>query len=69
MIVRRESPLTGKINEMDLPVTPEQMFEFIDDENRRPVQAIFPNLSPAEREFIKSGYTPEEMAAIAPPPE
>ena len=59
MIVSRQSPFTGKINEMDLDVTPEQLAE-LRSPDRRLVQEIFPNLTNAEREFVKTGYTQED---------
>ena len=59
MIVSRQSPFTGSINEMDLDVTPEQLAE-LRSPDRRLVQEIFPNLTSAEREFVKTGYTQED---------
>ena len=59
MIVSRQSPFTGLINEMDLDVTPEQLAE-LRSPDRRLVQEIFPNLTSAEREFVKTGYTQED---------
>jgi hypothetical protein len=59
MIVSRQSPFTGLINEMNLDVTPEQLAE-LRSPDRRLVQEIFPNLTSAEREFVKTGYTQED---------
>ena len=59
MIVSRQSPFTGLFNEMDLDVTPEQLAE-LRSPDRRLVQEIFPNLTSAEREFVKTGYTQED---------
>jgi hypothetical protein len=61
MQITRTSPLTGKVHTLDLPVTQDQMDAF----HRRDdlIQRIFPNLSPEEREFIKSGITDEEWQA------
>lgn len=58
MKVTRVSQLTGKENTMELNVTKEQMTRFINGEGY--IQTIFPNLSPEEREFLKSGITPQE---------
>jgi hypothetical protein len=58
MIVTRISPLTGEVHEMDLDISPAQL-ELYDDFGVL-LQDAFPNLSPAEREFIKTGITPEE---------
>jgi hypothetical protein len=48
---------------MDLDVTPEQLAE-LTLPGRRLIQQIFPNLTSAEREFIKTGYTQEDWDAI-----
>jgi hypothetical protein len=63
MIVSRQSPYTGLINEMDLDVTPEQLAELCSP-GRRLIQQIFPNLTSAEREFVKTGYTQEDWDQI-----
>ncbi len=59
MLVTRTSPFTNNVHTLDLPVTEEQMAEFAQP-NRRLVQDIFPHLNAWEREFIKTGITPEE---------
>lgn len=66
MIIRKCSPLTRKINEMDLPITEEQVNRYMAGEL---VQNAFPNLNADQREFIKTGYTPEDWAKIFPPGE
>lgn len=43
---------------MDLDVTEEQMNMF--ESRQATIQDIFPNLTPNEREFIKTGITQEE---------
>lgn len=65
MQITKVSPLTGKSNTMDLPVTQEQ----IDRWQRREglIQNIMPDLSPDQREFLMSGYTPEDWATLFPP--
>ena len=63
MQVFRKSPLTGKTNSMVLDVTEAQIDE-LDSPNRRLIQQIFPDLTPAEREFIKTGYTQEDWDSI-----
>ena len=62
MKVSRMSPWSGQYNTMDLAVSPGQMEEFMNTprHERRKVQDIFPSLSPAEREFLLSGYTPQD---------
>jgi len=58
MIVTRISSLTGEVHEMDLDITPASL-ELYDDFGVL-LQDAFPNITPAEREFIKTGITPEE---------
>jgi hypothetical protein len=61
MLVTRQSPITGKINQLDLDVTVEQIKEYFGEESDRLIQEIFTNLSPDEREFIKTGILPGEV--------
>lgn len=61
MQITRTSMLTGKTNTLDLPVTVEQLAEY---EAGAFLQDVFRHLPPPEREFIKSGITPEEWQAI-----
>jgi hypothetical protein len=54
----RISSLTDEAHEMELDITPEQLYTY---ENFGVLlQDAFPNLTPAQREFIKTGITPEE---------
>lgn len=55
--ITRTSSLTGKTNTLELPVTTEQIRRY---ENGELLQVAFPNLTPPEREFIKTGITPAE---------
>lgn len=65
MEIIRKSQYSGKLYVKDLPVTEEQMQKF---ENREGlIQDIFPNLSPDDREFIKSGITNEEWEELFGP--
>ena len=57
MEITRTSPLTGRVNTMELDITPEQLAEFLGTGRRRLIQEIFPNLTREEREFVKTGYT------------
>lgn len=67
MLVTRRSPLTGKDTTLELDVTQEQLDEMeLPGSQRRYVQAIFPNLTAGEREFIKTGYTSEDWDAMWP---
>ena len=59
MYITRRSAMTGQTHTVDLPVTDAQMHE-MDQPMRRSLSEIFPNLSLEEREFIRTGITPEE---------
>ena len=66
MLITRTSTFTGVTHTLDLNVTEDQINEF---ETRpfgggRLIQEIFPTLNPSEREFIKTGVTPEEWTAM-----
>lgn len=65
MRIARKSPLTGKINVMELDVTEEQLERYSRREGL--IQNVFPHLTPAEREFIKTGYTQEDWDTLFPP--
>lgn len=67
MIVTKVSPRTGESNSMDLPVTQEQLDLYA--KGHALVQQVFPDLTPDQREFIMTGYTPEDWAAMFPPEE
>ena len=54
MKITRTNPFTGQENTMDLDVTYEQVEAYF--EGKLLVQE-FPNLTPGEREFIKTGIT------------
>ena len=57
----RLSPISGKINVMDLDVTKDQ---FVAWEKGALIQDAFPNLTPDEREFIKTGITPDDWDSM-----
>lgn len=59
MLVIVKSLFTGVMNEMELPITQEQLDEFESD-NGRLVQDIFPDLNSEQREFLMTGSTPAE---------
>ena len=66
MLITRTSMLTGKVAILDLPVTVEQLAEY---ETGAFLQDVFRHLPPPEREFIKSGITPEEWQTFVAVPE
>ena len=57
MLVTKTSPLTGEKNTMEIDVTQEQLDLW---NNGMLIQEAMPHLSSDEREFILSGYTPED---------
>jgi hypothetical protein len=62
MKVTRRSELSGRTYTLELPVTPEQLRRYERREDL--LQNIFKDLSPADREFIKSGITQEEWEGV-----
>lgn len=59
MIVERQSVVSGKMYQMDINITPEQLFDFLNGKSGL-AQDAFPELSADEREFIISGIHPTE---------
>ena len=57
LIIERESPLSGNVNRMSIQVTEAQIAAWKGGEL---IQNAMPNVSADEREFIKTGITPEE---------
>jgi len=61
MNITRTSPLTGEIATREIDVTAAQIVSW---EGGELVQNAFPNTTPSEREFIKSGYTDSDWNAM-----
>jgi hypothetical protein len=63
-IITRRSPFTGRIHRMEIPISPQ---EFAKRETLWQtgmlIQDAFPMLDADQREFIKTGITPEEWDA------
>jgi len=59
--VERTSPLTGLTNSIMIEVTNEELLRW---KNGELIQDCFPNLTPDERQFMITGYTPEDRLAI-----
>ena len=57
MLVTKQSPISGKMNSMELPITEAQLKAH---QNVELVQNVFPTLSREEREFLVSGISPKE---------
>ena len=65
MQVTRRSPLTGQCNTLDLPITAAQLAEFEGPRHlRRTAPEIFPDLPAPLREFVMTGYTPEDWETL-----
>lgn len=58
MQIVKTSTLTGKTHTMELDINIRQWTTW--KQGDLLIQEAFPNLTPGEREFIKSGITPEE---------
>jgi hypothetical protein len=63
--VTRTSLLTGVTRTIDLPATEAQYAAWLS--GGQLIQDAFPGLSADEREFIKTGMTPDEWARIFGP--
>lgn len=57
MLITRTSPFTGEINSKEINVTQQQIDIW---QRGMPIQNAMPNINPEDREFIKTGITPEE---------
>ena len=60
-IITKKSMLSGNINSIELNVTQDQLNRWQDGEL---IQDVFPHLNAEEREFIKTGITPQEWINI-----
>ena len=58
MNVWRKSPFSGNYNVMDLPVTESSLNHY--ETSGEYIQNVFPHLNADQREFIKTGITPQE---------
>jgi len=57
MKVTRLSPFSGVTHTMELDVTTKQIVSW---EKGEMIQNVFPHLTAGEREFIKTGITPDD---------
>lgn len=60
MKVTRKSLISGKFHTMELPVSSLDLDTY--HAGNANIQDVFPHLTPEQREFIKSGITPEEWS-------
>ena len=61
MIISRKNPMTGEVRSVSISITPEQLAAY---ESGTVIQLAAPNLTPDEREFILTGFLPEEFDAL-----
>lgn len=61
MNITRMSPLTGKVNSLDLPITDKQLEDW---QNGELIQRAMPHLDADQREFLISGTYPGEWEKI-----
>lgn len=59
MQITRKSPFTGKVHTREINVSEREMDMWL---SGMLIQDAMPNVSPDDREFIKTGITPEEWA-------
>lgn len=64
MIIQKQSLWSGNVNQMDLPVTEEQIEKW---RSGTLIQKAMPHLTAEEREFLISGTTPADWAEMFPP--
>lgn len=57
MLVTRKSPFTGKEHTLEIPVTQSQLDKWQSGEL---IQVAMPDLTPSQREFVKTGITEDE---------
>lgn len=57
MFIQKRSMISGKINEMELPITTEQLEDW---QSGRLIQHAMPHLNDEQREFLMTGVTPQE---------
>lgn len=57
MLITKTSILSGKKTTMELPVTDDEIKRFVHGEH---AQQVWPHLTPAQREFLISGISPDE---------
>ena len=62
MLVTKVSSISRKVNSLELDVTQEQLTRY--ELGLGLIQHIVPNLSCEEREFIKTGITPQEWEEL-----
>ena len=66
MLITRRSMISGEVNTLDIACTEEQVARWQTGEK---IQDCMPDVPAPQREFVKSGITPEEwLDTFGPPP-
>jgi hypothetical protein len=65
MKITKVSPRTGQLNTLDLPMTAEQYDQWRIGPGL--IQDMLPELTAEQREFLLTGYTPEDWEILFPP--
>jgi len=63
MMITRKSPLTGNEHTMEIDITKTAMYAWKCGEL---IQVAMPDVTPEEREFIQTGYTPSDWKKMFP---
>jgi hypothetical protein len=64
-LLERKCPFTGTVNAMELPMTQREYFHGVTAWLKGAlIQVAFPTLNAEQREFIKTGITPEMLAKM-----
>ena len=58
MLIERKHPFSGVVSIKEIPVTQEQLIAW---EKGTLIQDAMPNLTPSQREFIKTGLGDEDF--------
>ena len=61
MLITRKSMISGEVNTLDIPCTEEQLMRWQAGEK---IQDCMPNVPAPLREFLMTGTTPDEWAAM-----
>lgn len=64
MIVAKVSPMSGQVNELELPISQDAYEAW---RSGALIQRVMPHLTSVQREFLISGYTPEEQDILFAP--
>ena len=65
ILLERKCPFTGALNSMELPLTHREYDRGITKwEDGALIQVAFPTLTAEQREFVKTGITPEMWTKI-----